>query len=144
MGQQQLLLLVLSIVIVGMAVAVGIQSFSENQRKSNADILVNDAIRIAADAQAWTLKPTVLGGGNGAFTGLGFEKLGYKAGDQPGGDTAAADDYETRAAVFTLTVDDAGQVTLVGCNSAFGNTVTAIIPRPGMGETTTTVANGDC
>ena len=50
MGQQQLLLLVLGIVIVGLAVVVGIQAFSENQKKSNADALVNDAIRIASDA----------------------------------------------------------------------------------------------
>ena len=51
MGQQQLLLLVLGIVIVGLAVVVGIQAFSENQKKSNADALVNDAIRIASYAQ---------------------------------------------------------------------------------------------
>ena len=56
MGQQQLLLLVLGIVIVGLAVVVGIQAFSENQKKANSDALVNDAIRIASDAQAWKLK----------------------------------------------------------------------------------------
>ena len=39
MGQQQLLLLVLGIVIVGLAVVVGIQAFSENQRKANADAM---------------------------------------------------------------------------------------------------------
>jgi Tfp pilus assembly ATPase PilU len=35
MGQQQLLLLVLGIVIVGLAVVVGIQAFSENQKQAN-------------------------------------------------------------------------------------------------------------
>ena len=49
MGQQQLLLLVLGIVIVGLAVVVGIQAFSENQKKANADATVNDAIRIASE-----------------------------------------------------------------------------------------------
>ena len=62
MGQQQLLLLVLGIVIVGLAVVVGIQAFSENQKKANADSLVNDGIRIASDAQAWSLKPQAFGG----------------------------------------------------------------------------------
>ena len=57
MGQQQLLLLVLGIVIVGLAVVVGIQAFGENQKKANTDAVVNDAIRIASDAQAWALKP---------------------------------------------------------------------------------------
>ena len=49
MGQQQLLLLVLGIVIVGLAVVVGIQAFSENQKQSNADMMVNDAIRAQAE-----------------------------------------------------------------------------------------------
>ena len=41
MGQQQLLLLVLTIVIVGMAVLIGIQAFSQNQKKANIDALTN-------------------------------------------------------------------------------------------------------
>ncbi len=68
MGQQQLLLLVLGIVIVGLAVVVGIQAFGENQKKSNQDAMVNDGIRIASDAQAWALKPAAFGGGEGDFT----------------------------------------------------------------------------
>ena len=78
MGQQQLLLLVLGIVIVGLAVVVGIQAFGENQKKANSDALVNDAIRIASDAQAWNLKPTAFGGGDGEFTGITLAKLGYE------------------------------------------------------------------
>ena len=62
MGQQQLLLLVLGIVIVGLAVVVGIQAFGENQRKSSADAMINDGVRIASDTQAWSLKPTAFGG----------------------------------------------------------------------------------
>ncbi|HEX9952181.1 MAG TPA: hypothetical protein VGB53_10460, partial [Rubricoccaceae bacterium] len=62
MGQQQLLLLVLGIVVVGLAVVVGIQAFGENQKKANADAITNDVIRIASDAQAWSLKPTAFGG----------------------------------------------------------------------------------
>ncbi|MDZ4699567.1 MAG: hypothetical protein SH809_07670 [Rhodothermales bacterium] len=83
MGQQQLLLLVLGIVIVGLAVVVGIQAFSENKKKANADALVNDAIRIASDAQAWKLKPAAFGGGadetlNVGFTGLLLGQMGYE------------------------------------------------------------------
>lgn len=79
MGQQQLLLLVLGIVIVGLSVVVGIQAFGENQKKANADALVNDAIRIASDAQAWKLKPAAFGGGADAagFTGVTLQQLGY-------------------------------------------------------------------
>ncbi len=81
MGQQQLLLLVLGIVIVGLAVVVGIQAFGENQKKANADALVNDGVRIASDAQAWVLKPQAFGGGDGATTGLDFNDLGYTNAD---------------------------------------------------------------
>lgn len=101
MGQQQLLLLVLGIVIVGLAVVVGIQAFSENQKQANADMMVNDAIRIASDAQAWKLKPGAFGGGASAtnWTGLNFGQLGYTEGDQglyPGTAAEAIDEDAIR------------------------------------------------
>jgi len=81
MGQQQFLLLVLGIVIVGLAVVVGIQAFGENQRKANADALVNDGVRIASDIQAWALKPAAFGGPAtaGNFSTVDFGDLGYQA-----------------------------------------------------------------
>ena len=105
MGQQQLLLLVLGIVIVGLAVVVGIQAFSENQKKANADAVVNDAIRIASDAQAWKLKPAAFGGGASAveWTGLTFNQMGYSTGDQPySSATATATEYENLKAIYAL------------------------------------------
>ena len=75
MGQQQLLLLVLGIVIVGLAVVVGINAFSENRIKSNADAMVTDGLRIASDVQAWALKPTQFGGGNDGQAGTGHGPL---------------------------------------------------------------------
>lgn len=81
MGQQQLLLLVLGIVIVGLAVVVGIQAFSENQKKANADAMVMDGLRIASDTQAWMLKPVAFGGGGNVlanWNGLEFSDLGYE------------------------------------------------------------------
>lgn len=87
MGQQQLLLLVLGIVIVGLSVVIGIAAFSENRVKSSADAMVTDGMRIASDAQAWALKPVQAGGGGSAdalssladlfLGGSGFQKLGY-------------------------------------------------------------------
>src|SRR5690554_5459445 len=51
MGQQQLLLLVLGIVIVGLAVVVGIQAFGENQKKANSDAPANAGVRSAPTPQ---------------------------------------------------------------------------------------------
>ena len=62
MGQQQLLLLVLSTVIVGLATVAGIQAFSENQAQAAQDAIVQRGLDIATDIQAATSKPTQLGG----------------------------------------------------------------------------------
>ena len=62
MGQQQLILLVLATVIVGVAIVVGIRAFTENSAKSNADAMTQDAVRMANDAQAWFKKPVPFGG----------------------------------------------------------------------------------
>ncbi|MFQ5571846.1 MAG: hypothetical protein ACE5G0_19380 [Rhodothermales bacterium] len=79
MGQQQLLLLVLGIVIVGLAVVVGINAFSENRTKSNADALVTDALRVASDIQAWALKPGQFGGmlATQTIADVTFDAIGY-------------------------------------------------------------------
>ena len=62
MGQQQLILLVLATVIIGIAIVVGIRAFTENDAKSNADAMTQDAVRMASDIQAWVKKPTPFGG----------------------------------------------------------------------------------
>lgn len=62
MGQQQLLLLVLSTVIVGLATVAGIQAFDENQAQAAQDALVQKATSIATDAKALDSKPSQLGG----------------------------------------------------------------------------------
>ena len=77
MGQQQLILLVLATVIVGVAIVVGIRAFTENGGKANADAMMQDAVRMANDAQAAVKKPDPFGGvaNLGAITSLG--QLGY-------------------------------------------------------------------
>lgn len=143
MGQQQLLLLVLGIVIVGLAVVVGIQAFGENQKKANADALVNDAIRIASDAQAWKLKPAAFGGGAAAtnWTGLTFEQLGYETGDKDGGDTAGADDYENLNGVFVMSGQSTADLVITGTNSSNGNQVQVTVSGTSSDQIQTTVSN---
>ena len=135
MGQQQLLLLVLGIVIVGLAVVVGIQAFSENQIKANADAMVNDAIRIASDAQAWKLKPQAFGGGaslagSDNFTDLTLMQLGYSTGNNDyTSATAGDDDFENLNGIFTVTASD-GSFVIVGTGYSGGvavNTVTTTV-----------------
>ena len=83
MGQQQLLLLVLGIVIVGLAVTVGIQAFGENQRKSRQDQTQAFMVEIGTRAQAWKLTHPAMGGGSGTaandFRDIDFAAMGFEA-----------------------------------------------------------------
>jgi len=64
MGQQQLLLLVLSTVIVGLATVAGIQAFSENQQQATQDALVQRSLTMSSDILAAHQKPSQFGGGD--------------------------------------------------------------------------------
>ena len=70
MGQQQLLLLVLGVVIVGLAVVTGISVFSESARQSAADALVERNVNIAAKAYVQSMRNAPFNGGNQTYDGL--------------------------------------------------------------------------
>ena len=67
MGQQQLLLIILGVIVVGIAVAVGITMFQDNAVSANRDAVTNDLVNLAARAQQHFRRPAALGGGQGAF-----------------------------------------------------------------------------
>ena len=48
MGQQQLLLIVLSVIIVGIAVAVGITTFQSNAVEANRQAVISDLVNYAS------------------------------------------------------------------------------------------------
>ena len=139
MGQQQLLLLVLGIVIVGLAVVVGIQAFGENQKKANSDALVNDAIRIASDAQAWKLKPKAFGGGadlegEANFENLTLMQIGY------GAEGSESDPYVNLNGSFVIAAATDG-LTITGTNTANENEVEVTVEGTSPESITTVVRN---
>ena len=67
MGQQQLLLIILGVIVVGIAVAVGITMFTDNAVSANRDAVTNDLVNLASRAQQYYRRPAGLGGGQGAF-----------------------------------------------------------------------------
>ncbi len=75
MGQQQLLLLVLSAIIVGVSIVIGINMFSSSAVQANQDAVLQDCLNIAARAQEWYRKPLVMAGGGRVFTGVGLSQL---------------------------------------------------------------------
>lgn len=78
MGQQQLLLIILGVIVVGIAVAVGITMFQDNAVSANRDAVVNDLVNLAARAQQYFRRPTSLGGGQNSFNGLSADATGLK------------------------------------------------------------------
>jgi hypothetical protein len=69
MGQQQLLLIVLGVIIVGIAVVVGINLFNANATNANRDGVISDLNNLGAMAQQYYKKPISMGGGGNTFTG---------------------------------------------------------------------------
>ena len=69
MGQQQLLLILLGTIVVGIAVIVGINLFSASVTDTNRDQLVSDLTSLGSIAQAYYKKPVEYGGGNRSFKG---------------------------------------------------------------------------
>ncbi|HLX12934.1 MAG TPA: hypothetical protein VKS81_08980 [Bacteroidota bacterium] len=67
MGQQQLLLIILGVIIVGVAIAVGISMFSGQSNASNRDGIIADLNSLGADAFQFKIRPVSMGGGAGSF-----------------------------------------------------------------------------
>jgi Tfp pilus assembly protein PilE len=76
MGQQQLLLIILGVIVVGIAVAVGITMFQDNAVSANRDAVTNDLVNLAARAQEYYRRSKGLGGGGNSFVGLTADAAG--------------------------------------------------------------------
>jgi hypothetical protein len=69
MGQQQLLLIILGVIIVGIAIAVGLSLFSAQSVQANKDAIVNDINNLASNAYQFRIRPTSMGGGGNLYVG---------------------------------------------------------------------------
>ncbi|HDP99170.1 MAG TPA: hypothetical protein ENN22_08315 [bacterium] len=94
MGQQQLLLIVLSVIIVGIAVVVGINMFGASAVAANQDAVVNDCLNIAAKAHQWAIKPAGMGGGGNSFSSIDVSDLGMPL--------KSATEIETENGTYTI------------------------------------------
>lgn len=74
MGQQQLLLIVLGVIIVGVAIVIGITLFQANAVEAKRNNVTNELVNLAAMAQQYYMRPSALGGGNRTFTGWQIPK----------------------------------------------------------------------
>jgi hypothetical protein len=70
MGQQQLLLIVLGVIVVGIAIVVGINLFQSNAVDQNRAMVIADLHHMGYLAQSYYKRPTGFGGGNNSFVGF--------------------------------------------------------------------------
>ncbi|MCK4359435.1 MAG: hypothetical protein KAW92_11980 [Candidatus Cloacimonetes bacterium] len=71
MGTQQVLLIVLAVIIVGVAVAVGITMFSTQSASANRNAVIADLQKFAAQAIAFYKTPAGMAGGGNGSPGFG-------------------------------------------------------------------------
>jgi hypothetical protein len=114
MGQQQLLLITLGAIIVGLTVAGAILLFDSQAVASNRDAVANDLAHFGSVAQAYYRKPRTLGGGGHSFSGLTMNRL-----------TSASVMPKSMNGVYSLNPDPVGGsplfVTLTGTGTEIGN-----------------------
>jgi hypothetical protein len=125
MGQQQLLLIILGVIIVGIAIAVGISQFGAHSTQANKDGVTSSLVNISANAYQFKIRPLTMGGGGNSYTGYAIP-LKMQSDDN---------------GRYTVSVaGNATGVTFLGTSSLGGYTATCVVDS--MGTTRLTYAGG--
>lgn len=103
MGSQQLFLLIIGVVLVGVAVSVGVWLFIDQSTATNRDQISNDLVAFAAQAQKYYRRPSTLGGGNASFQGLTMSRITSKPENANGTYELSPDPAPASAAYVTIT-----------------------------------------
>ena len=119
MGQQQLLLIVLGTIIVGVAVVVGINMFTIGAINSERDALILDINTVAASAASYWRKPAAFGGGARSFVGVSDI-------------TSFGSDSSTMNGNFVMSSVSANQFVLTATGANEGVIIVATITQQGV------------
>jgi len=68
MGQQQLLLIILALIVIGVSLAIANQLFNTNAEDSNKDSIVSELTNLGTIALQYYAKPVTTAGGGRSFT----------------------------------------------------------------------------
>jgi len=69
MGQQQLLLIIIGLIVLAIAIGAGINMFADGTISSNRDALISDMNHLGTNARAYRFRLRQLGGGGGSYLG---------------------------------------------------------------------------
>lgn len=132
MGQQQMLLIILGVIIVGIALVVGIDMFGASAAMANLEAVSNDLLHLAALSQQYFVKSVQMGGGGYSFTNLtNISQLLAKATNDNGTYSvlSQADDNVTLQGVGVLDGDDDGTLITVQIKVFADSLATTIISQ---------------
>ena len=94
--------------------------------QADQDSRINVSVRLASDAQAYYLKPSAFGGGDGSFDGISLSALEYRVNEKG---------YYVRRTesgavhTFTLRLRD-GVVTITAASDQAEGTITTVVTGP--------------
>jgi hypothetical protein len=108
MGQQQLLLLVIGVVLVGIAVLAAFEVLDRNYKQDEADGLLDRGLAIATHAVYWKSKNDPFSGGNQSYEGLAVDGL----------ETLALDDATVRGR-FAITAATESTLEVTGVSDRY-------------------------
>lgn len=121
MGQQQLLLVILVTIIVGVATVVAINIFGQSAENANVDAARQDVLTLSAMSQAWYIKPELMDGGAGSFDNIDVDALGFGYSEYTDGQNFANENAE-----FTL-AGNGDQLTITAEPLQSERTITATV-----------------
>ena len=145
MGQQQLLLVILVTILVGIATVVAINVFGTAAEQGNRDAVRQDLLQAAAGAQAIWTRPEQLGGAGGDFGNLDDDELFSFLGI-PGSLNAAGDALTNENAVYTIVSAAGNTLIMQAVPASWQNFVSLEVERrdnPAAGEDRWRVAIDD-
>ncbi len=82
MGQQQLLMVVLSMVLIGVAIVVGLTMVQVNAIENTRAVLIHDLLMFAGKARGYYWRPPYLGGAGRDFANVANMNLFFTAGNE--------------------------------------------------------------
>lgn len=124
MGQQQLLLVILVTIIVGIATVVAINVFGSASDNANRDAVRQDMLAAAAQAQGEYAKPSMMGGLGKDFEDLDLRNLGIPS-NQPTLDTETSVTNDN--GVYTLSGNSGDTFTITGDPSGGSDDIELVV-----------------
>lgn len=119
MGQQQLILILLAIMVIGVAIAAALGLFGSNQAETNKLAIVNDLNNLRAMAYKFRIRPVTMAGGGGTYAGftmpsklLSNENAIYTLSVTADEITVVATSYAQSTNTITVSIDSKGKFTV--------------------------------